>query len=1186
MNNTTTEQQQNGYRGMQEVISQESQMQTNNNNNQRQRMKWSKELNKDIIRCYYYTILKSPNEPYRKAFYNIWTTKHPELRLTEQRICDQHRTIMKKVNTRENIRGNWLTELDITEIRNNIMNEINQSTTAENENTLQHETRTEHQQIYEQNNQHIEEQNIINININETEENTYHQEIRNTLINKFAQSTMTQFENRYNFKKPKKKSLKTLEKSIREINKVIETTPLISNDIDDVNKLNNLIYAAALTAIENAGLQNECLKRNRTNNNKKTNWTHNINSRINQLRTDINKINQMTIQNPSSKIKRNTNSMKNKYNINNEEKRTSTLETLKQRLIVLNNRLSRFLKRRKQYQQNADFINQPSKLYDQLRGNQIVITEPPTKENIESFWGPIYKTQKQFNKDAKWLKEYETSINYEEATYRNITKEDFTKSTSSFANWKSPGIDKLHNFWWKSLSSIHQRASEILNDIIRKPEDAPEWLTMGRTSLIAKKPPTTDSSNYRPITCLPVIYKIITNIITSRMNEHINRNNIIPTEQKGNANNTSGTIDQLIINKMVMETAKRRNVNISTAWIDYRKAFDSIPHDWIIHLLKIMKFDETTIKFFETTMKKWKTSLTLTHENGSITTDNFEIKTGIFQGDSASPLLFVLSLVPLSWLLKRSNLGFRITRTDIISHLLFMDDLKLYASNDKQLENLINIVETFSNDIQMSFGIEKCNKLTVIRGKIRKSNNITLNNGDEIKSLNITGYYKYLGIREAQTTDKDAKLKIKKEYFTRLKMIMKSELTSKHTIDAINSYAVPVISYGFQILDWTITDLETIDRDTRKMLQNYHLMHIQSNVGRLYIPRKDGGRGLISVTDHFRNSIINFSSHLTRTEERFLQITSEWQHQRGPKSIHLMSRLFCREININLDNINTESKQERKRQIKSKRNEKYINILKQKNLHGQYFNILDEPHIDKATSIKWLTSATLKKSTESTICALQEQAVTTNYTRKHIFKTTNCDLCRVCRADKETVQHIISGCPALAPTKYLKRHDDVCKYVHIQLLKEFGIDTSHKWYEHNPNSVEENENVKILWNFPIQTDHTIPHNKPDIILINKQTKEANIIDIAIPNDNNIARKRLEKINIYTDLSVEIKTLWNLNKVKITPIIIGALGLIYNELENDINKISLNKNKIDIGELQKITLLGTAHIARSFNHQVA
>ena len=92
------------------------------------------------------------------------------------------------------------------------------------------------------------------------------------------------------------------------------------------------------------------------------------------------------------------------------------------------------------------------------------------------------------------------------------------------------------------------------------------------------------------------MYKILSSIVTSRMSHHINANKIILTEQKGNVSNTYGTIDQLIINKMVMDNVTVKQQNISTAWIDYKKAFHPVPRDWIIETLKIHKFDPITTK--------------------------------------------------------------------------------------------------------------------------------------------------------------------------------------------------------------------------------------------------------------------------------------------------------------------------------------------------------------------------------------------------------------------------------------------------------------------------------------------------------------------------------------------------------------------------------------------------------------
>ena len=154
-----------------------------------------------------------------------------------------------------------------------------------------------------------------------------------------------------------------------------------------------------------------------------------------------------------------------------------------------------------------------------------------------------------------------------------------------------------------------------------------------------------------------------------------------------------------------------------------------------------------------------------------------------------------------------------------------MDDLKLFAANDNQLASMIRIVNKFSDDIGMSLGTDKSKKFTIQRGKIVYMENIQLDNGEELKSLELNQQYKYLGFGETLTIDKTTKSALKNEYFKRLKMILKSELSSKHTFEAINSYAIPALSYGFPVLDWTITELEIIDRETRKMLQQYHAMH-------------------------------------------------------------------------------------------------------------------------------------------------------------------------------------------------------------------------------------------------------------------------------------------------------------------------------------------------------------------------
>jgi len=75
------------------------------------------------------------------------------------------------------------------------------------------------------------------------------------------------------------------------------------------------------------------------------------------------------------------------------------------------------------------------------------------------------------------------------------------------------------------------------------------------------------------------------------------------------------------------------------------------------------------------------------------------------------------------------------------------------------------------------------------------------------KALNGNDQYKYLGMNESDDIKiNDMKNKLQTGYFARLKKIMKTSLNSKNTIEAINTFAIPALSYGFSVLDYATTD--------------------------------------------------------------------------------------------------------------------------------------------------------------------------------------------------------------------------------------------------------------------------------------------------------------------------------------------------------------------------------------------
>ena len=91
------------------------------------------------------------------------------------------------------------------------------------------------------------------------------------------------------------------------------------------------------------------------------------------------------------------------------------------------------------------------------------------------------------------------------------------------------------------------------------------------------------------------------------------------------------------------------------------------------------------------------------------------------------------------------------------------------------------------------------------------------------------------------------KEKIENEYKRRVRKILETKLSGENVIKAINTWAIALLRYSAAFLDWTKEEKQQLDRrKTRKLLTMHKGLHPKSNVGRLYIPRKEGGRGLLS----------------------------------------------------------------------------------------------------------------------------------------------------------------------------------------------------------------------------------------------------------------------------------------------------------------------------------------------------
>ena len=343
--------------------------------------------------------------------------------------------------------------------------------------------------------------------------------------------------------------------------------------------------------------------------------------------------------------------------------------------------------------------------------------------------------------------------------------------------------------------------------------------------------------------------------------------------------------------------------------------------------------------------------------------ETLDIRRGIFQGDSLSPLLFVLCMVLLTWLLRRAKVGYEWGNKGFkLNHFLFMDDLNLFAKGKNQIDSLVQTVHIFSEDIGMQFGITKFGVCTMERRKVISADGIRLPDGQHMKDIDET-IYKYLGILETDKMrrKKEIKKKFSKEYLRRLRLILRSKLNGKNKIMAVNTWAVFVMRYGAGISKWNTDELKSLDRRTRKFIKMHGALHLKSDIDRVYLSRKMGGKGLISCDGCMRMEEHNLGWYIKNSVESLVE---------GVKAAETI------EYN---DTVN-------KKEFKQGWMREKKELWKKERMYGQFLREMPET-TDKKETWYWLRKAELKVETEAMLCASQEQAIRTNYVKHKIDKT-------------------------------------------------------------------------------------------------------------------------------------------------------------------------------------------------------
>ena len=174
---------------------------------------------------------------------------------------------------------------------------------------------------------------------------------------------------------------------------------------------------------------------------------------------------------------------------------------------------------------------------------------------------------------------------------------------------------------------------------------------------------------------------------------------------------------------------------------------------------------------------------------------------------------------------------------------MYMDDIKLFVKNKKELKTLIQTVRIYNQDIKMEFDIEKCTMQVMKSGKRHMTEGFELPNqkkknskrSEKRKPTNTWEYWKLTPSNKWKW-----KKKFKKQYLRRTRKVLETKLNSSNLVKGINTWAVVLVRYSGLFLKWVREELKQMDQRTRKLMAMNKALHPKNDVNRLYVSRREG----------------------------------------------------------------------------------------------------------------------------------------------------------------------------------------------------------------------------------------------------------------------------------------------------------------------------------------------------------
>lgn len=317
---------------------------------------------------------------------------------------------------------------------------------------------------------------------------------------------------------------------------------------------------------------------------------------------------------------------------------------------------------------------------------------------------------KEPNGDIPTIQERTVKYNMEDLFIKEV---DVLKVLRQLKVDKSPGLDSIHpRFLREVCETIAYPLTRLFRHSVKSQTIPDEW-KKAKISALFKKGDKCVAGNYRPVSLTSVVCKIMEKLVRNHVMSHMKMNDFFTNKQYGFIAGRSTTLQLLEVMDKWTE-ALDRGENIDCVYMDYQKAFDTVPHNRLIGKLRAYHISEQMINWIRSFLSGREQQVVV---NG-VESDWKPVTSGIPQGSVLGPLLFVIFINDLP----------ELANSDIY---LFADDTKIFnniksRTDSETLQADLDKMSQWSDIWLLKFHPEKCKHMNICRNKTKSHNQYSL----------------------------------------------------------------------------------------------------------------------------------------------------------------------------------------------------------------------------------------------------------------------------------------------------------------------------------------------------------------------------------------------------------------------------------------------------------------------------